>query len=61
MNKTEVVAKVSEKSGVGLTECHKVLEALEEVLSDELSHSQGVSNALDKVYSVLQFFKNKNR
>lgn len=31
----------------------------EEVLSDELAHSKGMRVALDKVYNVLHFFKNK--
>lgn len=61
MNNTEMVAKVSEKSGVNMNDCQKVLDAFEEVLSDELAHSEDVSSAFEKVYSVLHFFKNKKR
>ncbi|USG64800.1 HU family DNA-binding protein [Brevibacillus ruminantium] len=61
MNKTEVVFKVSERSGVNEEDCRKVLDALEEVLSDELSNSQDVRSVFDKVYSLLHFFqKNKS-
>lgn len=59
MNKSDVIAKVSEKSGVQMEDCRRVLEALEQVLGDELSHSKDVSSTFDKVYNVLQFFKSK--
>lgn len=51
--------KVSEKSGVAVDDCYKVLEAFEEVLSDELSNSKNIGNAFDKIYNVLTFLKNK--
>lgn len=59
MNNAEVVAKVAEKSGVNADDCKKVLDAFEEVLSDELSNSKDISSAIDKVYKVISFFKNK--
>lgn len=59
MNNTEVVAKVSEKSGVTIEECSKVLKAFEEVLSDELSDSKLVSSAFDKVYKAVSYFKER--
>lgn len=61
MNKTEIAVKVSEKTGVDIDDCKKVLAAFEEVLSDELSNSGDISSAFDKVYNVLSFLKNKKR
>lgn len=61
MNHTEVVAKVSEKSGINMDDCNKVLKAFEEVLGDELAHSKEVGSAFDKVYKILHFFKTKKR
>ncbi|OIJ21524.1 hypothetical protein BKP45_01790 [Anaerobacillus alkalidiazotrophicus] len=61
MNKLEVAGKVSEKSGVNIIDCKKVIDAFEEVLSDELSNSGDISSAFDKVYNVLSFLKNKKR
>lgn len=59
MNNAEVVARVSELSGVNVADCEKVLQALETVLSDELSHSESVGNAFDKIYNVLNYFKQR--
>lgn len=59
MNKAEVLTKVSEKSGVNVDDCQKVLDTFEEVLSDELSQSKDISSAFDKVYKVFHYFKNK--
>ncbi|MEW9502819.1 HU family DNA-binding protein [Jeotgalibacillus marinus] len=61
MNNTEVLEEVSEKSGINIDDCKKVLDAFEEVLSDEMSNSENVSSAFDKVYKVLSFLKNKKR
>lgn len=59
MNNREVVAKVSELSGVHFDDCQKVLNAFEEVLSDELSNSKDIGRAFDKVIKVMDFLKNK--
>ncbi|WP_144463027.1 HU family DNA-binding protein [Siminovitchia fortis] len=61
MNNSEVIMKVSEKSGVNADDCQKVLEAFEDVLSDELSNSKDISGAFDKFFNVLSFLKNKKR
>ncbi|WP_010278217.1 HU family DNA-binding protein [Paenibacillus senegalensis] len=61
MNNAEVMAKVSEKSGVALEDCSKVLKAFEEVLSQELSNSPSVGGAFDKIYNVVSYFKGKKR
>lgn len=59
MNKAEVLSSVSRKSGVNLDDCQKVLDAFEEVLSDELANSKSIGNAFDKIYSLLTFIKGK--
>ena len=59
MNKKETIIKVSEKSGVSIGEREKVLKALEDVLDNELSSSSGPSGAVDKVYKLLKYFKEK--
>lgn len=57
MNKAEVVTKVSQLSGVEYSDCSKVIEALEQVLGNELEDSNGVRNALDKAYKLIGFLK----
>ena len=59
MNKREIITKVSERSGISWEECEKVLDAFEEVLSDELSSSKKMSGAFDKVYKLMSFLKGK--
>ncbi|MDR0247045.1 MAG: HU family DNA-binding protein [Burkholderiales bacterium] len=57
MNKSEVIARVAEKTGVDPKICEKVINALEKVLSDKLASSGGASGALDKVIKVLDLLK----
>lgn len=61
MNKAEVLEKTAEKSGVGMEECKKVLNAFEDVLTNELSQSNNISHALDKIYHFWSFLKSKKR
>lgn len=58
MNKAEVILKVSEKSGINEDDCKKILNAFEEVLSDRLSDSKGVS-VFETVYKIMSFIKSK--
>lgn len=60
MNKTEMTTKISERSGVAMEDCQKVVDAFEEVLNEELLNSKDIGNAFDKIYKLLSFFKNKN-
>ena len=53
MNERETIIKISEKSGIHIEECEKVLKALEDVLDNELSSSNGPSGAVDIVYNEL--------
>ncbi|WP_062048344.1 HU family DNA-binding protein [Bacillus sp. JCM 19034] len=59
MNKEELVHLVSGQSGVEKDICERVLNAFEEVLSDELAHSKGFGDALDKVQQLVSFFNKR--
>ncbi|MBY7142624.1 HU family DNA-binding protein [Virgibacillus sp. NKC19-3] len=59
MNHVELMSKISESTGVSITDCEKVLNALENVLDDELSNSTSVSGAFDKIYKLMTFFNKK--
>lgn len=57
MNKNEIVLEVSMKSGVSIDDCKKVVDAFDEVLSEELRQSKGLKIAFDKAYQLLCFLK----
>lgn len=57
MNKKEVVLKVSQLSGIQYSDCSKVIEVLEQILSEELGTSNGIRNAFSKVYKLMGFLK----
>lgn len=57
MNKQEVIAKISQLSGVEYSDCEKVIEALEQVLSEELETSNGIRNAFGKVHKLMGSLK----
>lgn len=59
MNKKETIIKISEMSGVNLTECEKVLDSFEVIFSNGLFQSGGAINAFDKIYKVMSFIKSK--
>lgn len=59
MNKTEVITAVAGKSGIDYEECEKVLHALEEVLSEELSQGNWKKGAFQTVYNLLSSIKEK--
>jgi len=59
MNKKELVIKVAGKAQVSTDESLKVINALEEVLSEEFSDSGRSGSAFDKAYRIMSFFKNK--
>jgi nucleoid DNA-binding protein len=60
MNKKETLEKISEISQVNISDCEKVVDALERVLTEELETSKGISSAFDKVYKIMSFFKKNN-
>lgn len=60
MNKKETIKKVSELSQVVYSDCEKVLEALETVLSNELQTSKGMSSIFDKIYKIMGVLKSKS-
>ncbi|GGP16848.1 HU family DNA-binding protein [Oceanobacillus neutriphilus] len=61
MNNAEIIKKVSEKSGVNINDCEKVLNALEDALEEELSNSDNVSGAFDKIYKLMTYFNQKRK
>jgi len=59
MNKAEVINQVSHLSGIESGDCVKVIKALEDVFSHELSRSDRKWKTFDKIYRILTFCKNK--
>lgn len=55
MNKAEVIAQVSEMSGVDAESCEKVLKALQKVLQKELGTSSGGFAAMKKIKAMLTY------
>lgn len=52
-NKSQVIGKVAELSGVDAETCGKVLGAFEKVMQDELGASQGVGGVLEKLGAII--------
>ncbi|MFT3993589.1 MAG: HU family DNA-binding protein [Dysgonomonas sp.] len=59
MNKKETIEKVSQISQVSISDCEKVLDAFETVLSNELEDSKGIRSFFDKVYKLMSILKNQ--
>lgn len=59
MNKTALIKRVSEISGVKAEECDKVLKAMEQALEENLSESKRPSEIFDKVYRIMSFIQQK--
>jgi len=59
MNKAEVIREVSALSGIEPETCVRVLDAMENVFSNELSHTKGKSGAFEKIYNLLGYLRNK--
>ncbi len=57
MNRSEIIANVSEKSGINIPDCEKVMDAFEEILSNEFSR-KNAGNIIDKVMNLLNYIKN---
>lgn len=56
MNKTEMLAKVAEMTGVGADTCGKVIDAFQKVLQEELA-ANNAGGLLDKLGGALNFLK----
>ena len=55
MNKTEVIAEISQMTNISVSDCEKVLDAFEEVLGGELNRKgwkNGISEMIFKIISV---------
>ena len=59
-NKRDMALKISAKTGFDTEDCKKMLDAFEEILSEELKNSKGLGGAFDKVYGIMSFLKDKN-
>lgn len=54
MNKTEVTAKVSGKTGIAPETCEQVIKALEQVLQEEIANKPGAS-VLSRIAGFVQY------
>lgn len=59
MNNAKVIIQVSQKSGINKEDCTKVLNSLEDVISQELSEKRWKKTLFGTVYRMLTFIKNK--
>lgn len=59
MNKREVIAEVTRRSGIATEECVLVLNTFEEVVADELNHSDTKGGIFDTVYKVMSYLNRK--
>ncbi|MCB6971548.1 MULTISPECIES: hypothetical protein [Butyricimonas] len=57
MNRMELMEKVSQVSGFGISDCDNVLSALEKVLEAELKVSGRKRCIFDTVYGFMTFLK----
>lgn len=61
MNNAKVIIQVSQKSGISKEDCKKLLDSLEDVISQELSEKGWKKTLFGTVYRMLSFVKNKIR
>lgn len=59
MNKREVISTVAERSGVSPEDCTKVLEAFEEVFSEEITRSKWKGTVFEYIYDILTRIRSK--
>ena len=59
MNKTEVISRVAEITGIDPVDCTKVLDAFEEVLSKELARKGWKNGIFETVFKIMSNVKNK--
>ena len=57
MDKNELYLKLSQKSGLETDACKRVIDAFEDVLSEELSISDDTGALFDNLYKLISFFK----
>ncbi len=58
MNKKEVITKVSNISKVNISDCGKVLDAHEDVISNKVADSSGIGSVFNMVYECLSIVSN---
>lgn len=59
MNKKQLIVAIAKTSDVNQDDCEKVINALELVLSNELSNSKNRFSAIEKICKVLNYIKDK--
>ncbi len=59
MNKRDVINSVSRRSGIDAEVCRTVLDAFEEVLTDEFAYNNGKGSKFDRIYKIMTFLKGK--
>jgi len=57
MNKKETMIKISDLSGIEYSDCCKVIETLEQILSKELDASNGIRSTFNRVHKLMEFLK----
>lgn len=61
MEHRQLVEKISHKTGINQEDCNLVLNALEDVLEEDLASSKNIGSAADKIYNIIGYFRNKKR
>jgi len=59
MKRKDLITKTSQISEVEIDDCEKVIKALEKILEDEFSTSQGLSGAFELFCKLIKIFKIK--
>lgn len=59
MNEKEIISIVAERSGMEPDDCTRVLNTLEDVLSEEITRSKWKNIIFGLLYSILTRIKNK--
>jgi len=61
MNQSELIKEIATRTGVDEADCRIVLDALEDVLEENLAASGSVGGAVDKIYNLIGFLRGKKR
>ena len=59
MNKTEVIAEVSQMTNISVSDCEKVLDAFEEVLGGELNRKGWKNGISEMIFKIMGKIKGK--
>lgn len=59
MNKRRVINEVLLSTGVEPEKCNRIFNSLETILKNELEKSDGIRNAFDSIYILMELIKNR--